>query len=116
MHAYKNERKANRHKRKENQGHHVAGKHIGVQTDGQRQHPSQMADDLDRNHDDRQPPHRPNKLLQVGKSVTSEPLDLVIDEGADGTSEWNHGHGGRRLKSWNQANQVTDQDEAGEGD
>src|SRR5205814_6312075 len=55
------------------------------------------------------------EVLQISDAMMFETVRLIIDKGHQGASQRHDGDGGRGLKSWNQANQVTDQDEESEG-
>ena len=54
-------------------------------------------------------------MLQVRDAVVFEPLGLVVNEGADGASQGDHGHGSGRFEARNQSDQITDQDEKSQG-
>src|ERR1700730_5427863 len=115
MKPEKENRDTDRYQRKKYQGDHVAGKHVGIEAHGERQHTRQVADDLDGDHADGQRPHGSHEMLQIRNAVMSEPLGLVVDEGADGTSERDPRHSRGRFKAWNEADQIADQDEKGQG-
>src|ERR1700733_6994998 len=99
------------YQRKENPGNHVAGKHIGGKTDGERKHAGQVADEFDGNHQRRQGWNGSGKVLQVTDPGVLESLHLVIHEGANRATQGNDGHGCWRLQAWNHSNQVAKQNE-----
>ncbi len=110
-------------KRKENQSDHISRKHVGEKTDGQRKNARQVADQFDRQHQQRQGEadenrhrriRRSQEVLQVGNPSVLESLRLVVHEGAKGAAQGNDGHGGRRLEAGDHANQVAEQNEEAE--
>src|SRR5947207_7604536 len=85
---------------------HIPGEHVGVETHCQREHASQMANDLDRDHDDRQPPHRAHKMIQVSYPVMSEAMSLIINKGEKGPSDRKTRHMMRRRKTLHQTTRI----------
>src|ERR1043166_6555877 len=68
-----------------------------------------MTDDFKRQHQRRKPPHGAKEMLQISCPTSLETLELVIDEGADGATERHNRRGGWGFESWNNAEQVGDQ-------
>src|SRR5579863_4077081 len=50
-------------------------------------------------------------MFQVGDSGVLESLSLVVDEGAKRAAQGNDGHSSGRLKTWNHADKIAEQDE-----
>src|SRR4029077_18544960 len=51
----------------------------------------------------------------VSQSFFADSLRIVIDESADGAAQRNRRHGGRRLKTRNQPDQIAEQDKKSQG-
>src|SRR5690348_9804980 len=104
----------------EHQNDHVARKHVSVQTNCERQDAREMADNLQRKHQNCKrrasaPMHalhwRAGEVRDVFKPGLPEAVRLVIDENADRAPERNHIVSGRRFESWNQTPEVGYEDE-----
>src|SRR5207245_11799186 len=80
-------RNADWYQREKDERDHVAGKHVGEQTDSQRQHPGQMADEFNRQHQPRQPPYGSEKMFQISHPRVLESLGLIVNECTDCTTE-----------------------------
>src|SRR5664279_3960004 len=113
---HENDGKDNGEQRKEHECHHVARKHIGEKTNGERKNSSQMACYLNYEHQGSEPPYRAQEMLDITDSVGANTLHLVINPRHHGTSERYRWNRCRRFKSRDQANQVTGQDEQSERD
>src|SRR5579862_520524 len=110
---------ANRDHGKENQGDQIAGENIGPQTHGERKQARKMADQFDRQHqnrhqdarDQRHPFHwRSKKMQQIFRPGVLESLRVVVQEGTDRAAQRHHRNASRGLESGDQTDQVTDQD------
>src|SRR5664279_140382 len=113
---HENDGKDNGEQRKEHECHHVARKHIGEKTNGERKNSSQMACYLNYEHQGSEPPYRAQEMLDITDSVGANTMHLVINPRHHGTSERYRWNRCRRFKSRDQANQVTGQDEQSERD
>ena len=110
MQPKEDERDADRDERKEGKGDEIAGEHVGVEPDGERQNARTVRDDLDGKEQRREPPDRPEELLDVGGAVGADAVELVVDESDQGEAE-RHGDVGRgRLEARDKADEVGQQD------
>src|SRR5262249_38608010 len=111
MKAKKQDGNSKRHQGNKNQSHKVPRKHVRVQTNRERKHARQMANDLDWDHQGRQNRHRAGEMLQVFHSRMFEPLRLIIKESDDRTSQRHDRLSRGRLESRDQPDQVAEQNE-----
>src|SRR5262245_20753860 len=80
-----------------------------------------MADDLDREHQEAQPPDRSPKMLEISEQALSlQPENVIDQERCDRAAERNLRKHRRRLKGRNHVDEVAEQDKdeqgSGEGD
>src|ERR1700693_1534449 len=108
--SQKGDRHSDRNQRKEDEGDHISGEHVGIKTDGQRQDPSQMAYQFNRNHERRERGHGAGKVLQVADSSVFESLRLIIEKSAQRASEWHYRHSRRGFEAGNNADEIAQQD------
>ena len=62
----------NGHEAEEDQQNKFVAVHVAEETEGERKGPAQMADDLDGQHDRRQPPDRSEEMLEVLEAMLSD--------------------------------------------
>src|SRR5579872_3102895 len=119
MQSAEDNRNADRNHRKENQGDQIPGENIGPQTHCERKQAREVADQFDRQHqnrhqdarDQRHPFHRRSKKMQqIFRPGVLESQRVVVQEGTDRAAQWYHRNASRRLESGDQSDQVTDQD------
>src|SRR5271167_426888 len=77
----KHHRNRNWKQREKDQSHHVARKHIGEQTYGERQDSRQMAEYLNRKQQWSYERFGTQKVLHVPKAVPANALEVVIEPG-----------------------------------
>src|SRR6266404_6279813 len=120
MKAAEDDGYADRDHGKENQRDQVAGKDVGPETNGERQQPGEVADQLNGEHQSRQQDSRDKrhafhgrskKMQQIFRSGMFEALSVVIEKGADRTTQRHNRNACWRFEARDQPNQVTDQDE-----
>src|ERR1039457_6420824 len=70
-----------------------------------------MTDNLNQDHQGRQPPERAEEMLQVDHTAMFQSLNVVVDESTDGAAQRNNRQRRGRFESRNQAQQVRGQDE-----
>src|SRR5690349_18808270 len=107
----KDDRKQDRHQRKERQRDHVTGKHIGVKTDGERKNAGKVAHHFNQKHQWRQRPHRADELLDVAMALNAQPVKMIVDKSQKSATQRDGRAGRGRFKSWNQSEQIAQQDE-----
>src|SRR5215467_992305 len=69
---------SNGHQRKEHQGDHLARKHVGVETNCQREQSCRMAEDLDRYHQRGQPPYWSHEVLEISQTVGAQSVKVIV--------------------------------------
>src|SRR6185437_14513529 len=118
MQSDKDDRYRDRDERNENQNDHVTRKHVSVQTNRERQYSGEMADDLQRKHQERKcsasnPMHalhlRACEMRNVLKAGLSEAVCLIVDEHAERAAERDDVASGRGFESRDQAPQIRNQ-------
>src|SRR5450759_3091192 len=104
-----------RNQRKEHQRDAVPGQHIGVQAYGERQRASHMADQLNNQHQGRQPPHGAQEGLSIAHdSVVTNPPKVVIGECNQRAARRDGNLVRRRLEDGDGAQRVAEEDEKAE--
>jgi len=63
----------------EDQRHHLAGKHVGIKTNGEREDAGEMRDDLNGKHHPGNPPDGAQELLDVPETVLADSVVVVIN-------------------------------------
>ncbi len=112
--AEEHERDADGDEREKGEGDHVAGEHVGVETDGEREHAGEVGDDLDGEHQGVEPPDGAEELLDVAEAVHADAVVVVVEEGDEREAEGDDGVGGGRLEAGDEAHEVAEQDEEDE--
>ncbi len=94
----------------------MSARHVAEQTQGERQGPGQVADDLDGHHERRQPHDRSHEVPEIGLEALVLDPDVVVRE------EHHEGAGGRcveipcgSFQPGHEAHQVGEQNEEPEG-
>src|ERR1017187_3162303 len=103
--------KRDRNQREKRQGDQSAGKDVGKETNGEREHAGEVGDNLDHKHQRGEPPHRPKKLLDVSPAVLADAVIVVVEKGKERAAKRNNHIRGGRLQPRNQPQQVAEQDE-----
>src|ERR1051325_1426101 len=105
-----------RHQAHEDPGGGVLAEDIAEETHAQREGPGEVADHLDREHQRRQPPHRPHEVLEVmPHSLRPDSLIVEVEERGDRQRERRVRIARRRLQEVEEAEDVGDEDEHREG-
>ena len=101
---------------KEDQGQHIAGEHVGVKTDGERHDAREVRDDLNREHQRRDPPDRPHEVLDVSDEALGRgPIVVVVEKCEQRDAERHDRVGGGRSDAREQAEAVAGHDEEQDG-
>ena len=83
---------ANRNQREEAQREHIAGKHVGIKTNGEGQDACEVRNKLDGHQQPCHPPERAAELFQIAKeALRAEALVVVIEERGNREAEWDNG-------------------------
>ena len=109
--ANKNDRDDDLRQRYECQINLLTGEHVRKETNGERKGAREVADDLDGQHEKREPPERSEKLLDVPGAMCPNTGVVIEKKRANGKAEGDHGVHGRRIKAGDQADQVQAQNE-----
>src|SRR5205823_9680385 len=100
----KDYRNADRNQRKENQRYQITRKDIGVKTDRERHHASDVANDLDWNHQGGQNRHRPGEMLRVFQhTLFSDSMPVIVKPGDDRQPQRHRWSGSWRYESGHEA-------------
>src|ERR1700730_7011008 len=76
---------AKRYQREEHHRQQVAGKHVGVKTNRERQNTGEVRNDLDRKQQPRYPPDWAKKMLQVAnRALCAHSVEVVVNEREQG--------------------------------
>src|SRR5215475_7436496 len=75
--TFKNKWNTDWDQREKNKRDHLTRKHIGKQTDGQRHHTRKVTAHLNEEHQRRQPPDGPHKVLKVSQTVLTQTLYVI---------------------------------------
>ena len=111
MEPKKNDWHRDRNQREEHQCNQIAGKYVGGETNGQREDARQVADDLDRDHQRRQPRHRAGKVRGiVNRALRLYAVKVVIQKRHNGATQRHRWHTGGRFQARHQSNQVAGKD------
>src|SRR5579859_5797367 len=98
--------------RKENQSHQVAGKHVGIKTNTEREDSRKMGEDLNREYKPGHPPDGTGKMLEVTNyALLFNSVEVVINEGGQGETKGHHDRGCGRSKARDEADEIVDQNE-----
>jgi hypothetical protein len=100
-----------RHHGEEDGGHLVVGHDVAEEPQRQRHRAGHVADQLDGQHQRRQPPDRPQEVLEVGQAVSAQAEDVGQDEHHHPQHHRGLQRGGGRQETRDQAHQVREQDE-----
>jgi hypothetical protein len=76
--------------------HEVVAGHVAEESKGQRDRPHQVVDELERQHQECQPPDRPQEMLQVGHALLLKAEVVVEQERGDAEGESDVEVAGRR--------------------
>src|ERR1700693_4086425 len=110
MKPFKNNRDADGHQGKENQGDHLAGKHVCEETNCERQQSRSVAENFDGQHQRRKPPYRPHEMLEVSKPVCSQSLEVVVEPGQQRATKRDKRDRSRRFETRDNADQIAGKD------
>src|SRR3974377_2007306 len=125
MEPFEDDRDANRNQREETEGYYLARKHVGIETDGERQNSGGVTENLDRKKQDGQHEAdrqrhallRTDEMLQVpDRPIFAHALVVIVEPRQERASERHDGYGRGRLQARNQSYEITYQDEQTERD
>src|SRR6187402_2500794 len=111
MQAEEDQRNTDRHQREEGQREQIARKHICPETDGEREDAGEVRDDLDQEHQGREPPDRTEELLDVPATVLPDAVIVVVSEGGNRQSERHYDVRRGRFQTRDKTEQVRQKDE-----
>src|SRR5450755_905258 len=90
----------------------LSRKHVGVKTNREGQVPRQMTEQLNRQHQRRQPPDGTGEMPQIlAQTHRLDALDVVIEKRGQSASQRDLDALRRRFKARDQSNQVAEQNE-----